>query len=99
MAVKGASAKSLGGLVDVASDGGDDGRSKGDVGDKVTVPISTVSTPSRMVTESPAMEAHLHDVDVQPVGALLHGASTVMAERSKVSRQDGGRDDGLGSHC
>ena len=99
MAVKGASAKCLGGLVDVASDRGDHGRSKGDVGDKVAVPISAVSTRSHMMRDSSAMEAHLHDVDVQPVGALLHGASAVMAELSKVSRQDGGRDDGLGSHC
>lgn len=49
VAVKCASAESFGGLVDVASDLGDDGRSKGDVGDKVAVPIPAVNN----LTQSP----------------------------------------------
>jgi hypothetical protein len=43
-------------------------------------------------------EGHLHDVDVQPVGALLHGARAVGAQLGKVGRQDRRCYYGLGSH-
>lgn len=35
---------------------------------------------------------------MQPVGALLHGASAIMAKGGKVGREDRGGDDGLGRH-
>jgi ABC-type transporter lipoprotein component MlaA len=42
MTIKGAPAVGLGGLIDVASNGRNDGRTKGDVGNKVAVPIQSV---------------------------------------------------------
>lgn len=43
-------------------------------------------------------EVAIHDVDVQPVGTLLHFARAVMAEIGEVGAEDGGRDDGGGCH-
>lgn len=42
MTIKGAPAVGLGGLIDVASDSSNYGRTEGDVGDKVTVPVKSV---------------------------------------------------------
>jgi hypothetical protein len=43
-------------------------------------------------------EVAVHDVDVQPVGTLLHLAGAVMAEVGEVGAQDGGCDNGGGCH-
>lgn len=44
-------------------------------------------------------EVAVHDVDMQPVGALLHLAGTVMAEIGEVGAQDGGRNNSGRCHC
>lgn len=45
------------------------------------------------------LSCNVHNIDMEPVCALLHSAGTVMAELSKVSRQDRGSDNCLGGHC
>lgn len=42
MTIKGSPTVGLGGLIDVASDGRNDGRSEGNVGNKVAVPVELV---------------------------------------------------------
>lgn len=43
-------------------------------------------------------EVAVHDVDVEPVGALLHLLGAVMAQVGEVGAQDGGGDDGGRRH-
>jgi len=41
----------------------------------------------------------IHDVDVQPVGALVHLARALAAQAREVGAEDGGGDNGVGSHA
>ena len=41
---------------------------------------------------------YLHDVYMQPIGALFHGPHAIGAQLSKVSREDGGSYNCFGSH-
>lgn len=43
-------------------------------------------------------EVTIHDIDVEPVGALLHLLCAVMAEICEVGAEDRRGDDGGGSH-
>lgn len=44
-------------------------------------------------------EVAVHDVDMEPVGALLHLLSAIMAEVCEVGAEDGRGNDGGRRHC
>lgn len=62
---------------------GDNARPKGYVGDEVAVPDAPVRQHA-----TASLVGFSHDIHVQPVGPLVHGAGTLGAELGKVGRQD-----------
>lgn len=84
----------FGRFLDVLADLGDDAGAPSDVGHEVAVPAATLARGARDWQDRGA----LHDVNVQPVGALLDGSRAFRAEVGQVGRQQRGRDNRLGSH-
>jgi hypothetical protein len=72
---------------------GHDGGSEGNVGHEVAVPGEPISIDTsqskdlgwgKAEASSGVLSSSVHDVDVQPVGALVHGAGTFLAELGEV---------------
>lgn len=100
MAIKRSSSVVRRGLVDVLANLGNDGCAKGNVGNKVAVPTPSQSVrfPSPIVQLTVKVSVYAHDIDVQPVRALLHCARALLTKLCEVGRQDGRRNDCLGRH-
>ena len=98
MAVKCPSAIVFRRRIDVFSNLGDDGGAKGDVGNKVAVPISRSSRSVLPPIQRLVRLRNVHDVYVQPVGALVHGTRALFAHASEIAGQNGRRNDGVRSH-
>lgn len=112
VAVKGASAMVLGGLVNVGADLCNDGRSEGDVRHEMAIPtlahelidilypplLETTLELTLERTFSNAGRELLHDINMEPVGALVHCAGAFCAELGKVGRQNRGCNNGVGRH-
>jgi hypothetical protein len=91
-------------LFHMLPDFGDNRSSKCDIRHEVAIPVSSDHVRMPIAEELKLkliwgkMRGDLHDVDMEPVGALLHCAGTVSPQLGKICRENGRCNDCVGSH-
>lgn len=93
MAVEGSASVVRGGLVDVFPYLGDNWGAECDIGNEMAIPML-----KKLELLSFEVDVNVHDINVQPVRALIHGLGTLGAELGEVCRQYGWCNYRFGSH-